>query len=208
MKDLVPKSTPPAKQPTLDRLNPLWIFWAALAILLLNVNYVFSGTGAAVIYPLILLYSATDVFYAGLITVALLIGVVALVRVWLVQTARRKHRAWLIGFAAQMTLVSSLLQPYVYFISSIGGTYSHVARATLAGHVYQLGVVRGQLFQGTSSIYQLYKCEPIGLFCIRGDYEFGAAKWATEGTHELVANPATNSLTIIANGREEFTLHP
>lgn len=175
----------------------------AVPALLLGVLYVFLSrqsvtSGTAVFYPALMLYNGTA---QALSTVILLVAL-ALLGLWVPQFLTRRPRYGLNGLAVVLALVGSTLACWGT-LPNVFAPYLHIGRATLAGHVYQLGI---RYTASGENIYVVCACDGSGLSCVCHDQP--AAGQPVLAQTQLVADPATGTLTIQAGSQTVYRFQP
>jgi len=81
--------------------------------------------------------------------------------------------------------------------------YLHVGRATLGGHVYQLGI---RYTADGDSAYVLCECDGSGLIC--RCHDLPAAGKPVPAETQLLADPSSGTLTIQAGSQVVYRFQP
>ena len=182
------------------RRHLMWVF--AVPALLLGALYAVlsrqSLTGGAVFYPAVMLYNYT----AETLSTAVLLLALTLVGLWIPQALGRRPRFGLNGLAVVLALAGTSLACWGT-LPQVFAPYLHVGRATLGGHVYQLGI---RYAASGDNAYVLCECDSSGLTCRCHDLP-AAGKPVTAQT-QLLANPADGTLTIQAGQQTVYRFSP
>lgn len=188
-----------------SRLRPFLMLVFAVPALLLGALYavlsqkvVAAGGGATVFYPAVMLYNYT----AETLSTAILLVAVALLGLWVPQALRRRPRYGLNGLAVVLALAGTALACWGT-LPQVFRPYLHVGRAVMAGHVYQLGI---RYVASGESAYVLCACDGSGLTCVCHD--LAAAGKPVAAQTQLLADPATGTLTIQAGQQMVYRFHP
>ena len=186
-----------------DRLRANWMLVLAVPALLLGVVYLVLGRqnltgGAAVFYPAVMFYNVTA---EPLSTAILLVGA-TLLGLWVPQALGRRPRAGLNGLAVALALAGTVLACWGT-LPQVFSPYLHLSRATLDGHVYQLGI---RYAASGDDVYVVCTCDSSGLMC--QCHELPAAGQPAQAQTQLVADPATGTLTIQAGPQMVYRFQP
>jgi hypothetical protein len=178
------------------RIHPFWMFpIAGLALFLGSLDafaaFDLISRRKTVFYPELWLDSST-----GTVLLTILVTAVALLAVWVLQRILRHGHGWWNALAVAMTFLA-LPIAFVAILPHTASSSYEKDSARLGGHVYRLMVVIGAVGMGG---YYLYECDGLGLLCqeYRLPKNIGAD---SDDRAELIANPATETLTIKVNGQ-------
>ena len=154
--------------------------------------------GAAVFYPALVFYNDT----VDALSTAILLVAIMLVGLWVPQLLGRRPRYGLNGLAVALALAGSALACWGT-LPKFFAPYLHVSRATLAAHVYQLGI---RYTASGDNVYVVCECDSSGLSCVCHDPP--AAGQPVPAKTQLVADPAAGTLTIQAGSQMVYRFQP
>jgi len=190
------------------RLRPYRMLLFAVPALLLGGLYavlgrqnIVSGGDSTVFYPAVMLYNYTA---EALSTVILLVAG-TLVGLWVPQALGHRPRAALNGLAVALALTGTALACWGT-LPNVFTPYLHMARATLGGHVYQLGVRYAAQHGSVAGSYVVCECDGAGLAC--QCHDLPAAGEPVQAQTQLLADPATNTLTIQVGSQAVYRFQP
>lgn len=190
------------------RLRPYLMLLFAVPALLLGALYAFlsrqniaPGGDATVFYPAVMLYNYTS---EALSTTILLVAV-ALLGLWIPQALGRRPHAALNGLAVALALAGTALACWGT-LPNVLAPYLHLGRATLGGHVYQLGIRYIARGDSIVSTYVYCECDGSGLTC--RCHDLPAAGQPVQARAQLLADPADGTLTIQAGSQTVYRFHP
>ncbi len=162
---------------------------------------VVSGGNATVFYPAVMFYNYT----AEALTTAILLVAVTLLALWIPQALGRRPRAAWNGLAVALALAGTTLACWGT-LPKVFAPYLHVGRATLGGHVYQLGIRYSAQSGRVVSNYVYCECDRSGLTC--HCHDLPAAGEPVPSPVQLLADPAGGTLTILAGSQTVYRFHP
>jgi len=185
------------------RLRPYWMLVLAVPALLFGVFYAALGrqdiaSGVTVVYPAVRFYNIS----AETLSTAILLVAGTMLGLWVPQALRRGPRAGLNGLAVALALAGTTLACWGT-LPQVFAPYLHLAQASLNGHVYQLGA---RYLASGNDVYILCQCDSSGWLC--QCHTLPAAGQPVTAQTQLVADPASNSLTIQAGSQTVYRFQP
>lgn len=191
-----------------SRLRPYLMYVFAAPVLLLGGLYailsqrpIVSGGNATVFYPAVMFYNYTS----EALTTAILLVAVTLLALWIPQALGRRPRAALNGLAVALALAGTTLA-CCGTLPKVFAPYLHLSRATLGGHVYQLGIRYSAQGGVVVSNYVYCECDGSGLTC--HCHDLPDAGPPVPARVQLLADPAGGTLTIRAAAQTVYQFHP
>jgi hypothetical protein len=164
-------------------------------------QYIVSGGDATVFYPAVMLYNYT----AEALSTAILLVAGTLAALWIPQALGHRPRAGLNGLAVALALTGTTLACWGT-LPNVFAPYLHMGRATLGGHVYQLGVRYAAKNGSVAGNYVFCGCDGSGLFC--QCHDLPAAGEPVPARAQLVADPNAGTLTIQVGSQTVYRFQP